>query len=202
MKTTAPDTKRRGRSHIADVTQPLAQPKPRNAKPGLTSGNTALLAHCKIAAGGRKGVRVGFKKILVPVDFTRESKNAVQYAVNLALQFHASIYLLHAVETIDCSVDCGYGPVIQHIPNKDLGCKANAKLRLLAKKLGGPCCQGELILLNGSPEEMIIQAAKSLSIDLIVMPTHDHTSPEYASRRSIAEHTIHHAPCPVLVVRE
>ena len=203
MKTTAPDTKRRGRSHIADVTQPLAHPKSRNAKPGLTSGNTALLAHCKIAAGGRKGVRVGFKKILVPVDFTRESKNAVQDAVNLALQFHASIYLLHAVETIDCSVDCGYGPMIQHIPNKDLKCKANAKLKLLAKKIARPCLSEEtIILLNGVPEQMIIQAAKSLSIYLIVMPTHDHTSPEYASRRSIAEHTIHHAPCPVLVVRE
>ena len=186
---------------MADVTQSLALPNPRNAKPRRTSGHGALPAHCQTSANGRKEVRVDFKKILAPVDFSRESKNAVQYAVNLALQFHASIYLLHAVETIDCSVDCGYGPVIQHIPNKDLGCKAKAKLGMLAKKFGGPCCSDESILLNGAPEEMIIQAAKSLSIDLIVMPTHDHTSPEFASRKSIAEHTIHHAPCPVLIVR-
>jgi nucleotide-binding universal stress UspA family protein len=201
MKTTVHVTTRRGRKHIAGAPQSLAAPNPRNAKPGRTSGNATWLAHCKASARRSKGVRIVFEKILVPVDFSKESKKAVQCAVNLALQFHASIYLLHAVETTDCSVDCGYGPVIHHIPNEDLGCKAKAKLRVLAKKLGGPCCQGEPILLNGSPEEMIVQAANSLGADLIVMPTHDHTSPEYARRRSIAEHTIHHAPCPVLIVR-
>ncbi len=145
---------------------------------------------------------MGFKKILVPVDFSKESKAAVQYAVNLARPFHASIYLLHAVEPIHCAVDCGYGEVIRHIPDEDLGGRAKAKLRLLAKRTGGPCSSGKAILLNGSPEEMIIQAAKSLGADLIVMLTHDRFSPEYASRRSIAEHTIRNAPCPVLVVRK
>ena len=142
------------------------------------------------------------KKILVPVDFSEESKNAVKYTANLARHLHASIYLLHAVEPIQCPVDCGYGEVTRHIPNQNLGCKAKAKLRLLAKRTGGPCSASETILLNGSPEETIIKAARSLGIDLIIVPTHDHSSPEYASRKSIAEHTIHHAPCPVLVVRK
>jgi nucleotide-binding universal stress UspA family protein len=201
MKTTVHVTKRRRQNHIADVTQPLAQPNPRNANPGRASGNAVLVEHCKTSPGRREGIRVGFKKILVPVDFSKESKSAVQYAVNLALQFRASVYLLHAIETVDYSVDCGYGPMIHHISNKELGCKAMAKLKVLAKKLGKPCRSNEPILLNGAPEEMIVQAAKSLSIDLIVMPTHDHTPPECTSRKSIAEHTIHHAPCPVLIVR-
>lgn len=201
MKTIEYGTKRRGRNHIGDVTQSLIRPNPQSPMSGQTSGNTVLLAHCKMSAGRNESLRVAFKKLLVPVDFSTESKAAVQYAVNLALQFRASVYLLHAIETVDCSVDCGYGPVIWHTPNKDLRRKAKAKLRALAKKLGSPCCSDEPILLNGAPEEMIIQAAKSLSIDLIVMPTHDRASLEEASRKSIAEHIIHSAPCPVLVLR-
>ena len=58
------------------VTQSSAPPNPRNAKPGGTSGNATWLVHCNTSSGLRKGVRVGFKNFLVPVDFTRESKNA------------------------------------------------------------------------------------------------------------------------------
>ena len=143
MKTTAPDTKRRGRSHIADVTQPLEQPYPRNATLGRTSAKSASLKRFKTSSCERKG----FHKILVPVDFSKESQNAVQYAVELALRFHASIFFLHAVETVDCSVDCGYGPMIHHIPNKDLARKAKARLRLLTKKLHCvSCCSADPIL--------------------------------------------------------
>ena len=38
------------------------------------------------------------KKILVPIDFSDYSKNALKYAVQFAKQFNAKIYLVYVVE--------------------------------------------------------------------------------------------------------
>src|SRR5438874_698394 len=74
-------------------------------------------------------------RMLVPVDFSPESKNALRYAAAFARQFGASVTMLHVVEPIMCSADFGYGPVSRCSPNKDLLNKANARLNLLTKRL-------------------------------------------------------------------
>ena len=41
-----------------------------------------------------------FKKILVPVDFSKANKKALETAVNIATQYQGSIDLLHVIEII------------------------------------------------------------------------------------------------------
>ena len=57
-------------------------------------------------------------KVLVAVDFSKESKKAMCYAGAFARRFGASITALHVVEPIACQADYGYGAVTRHIPTR------------------------------------------------------------------------------------
>ena len=48
------------------------------------------------------------KSILVPIDFSKISQKALEYAVPLAKQFGAKITLLHAIEPLPYPVDLTY----------------------------------------------------------------------------------------------
>jgi nucleotide-binding universal stress UspA family protein len=146
-----------------------------------------------------KSGEIRFNRILVPIDFSRKSRTAIRYALTLASHFAATIHLIHVVEPMNCAADFGYGQVIQCLPDTDLRCKCKRKLKSLAEKIVGRRFPWEAIILNGTPERVIIEAAKSLGANLIVMPTPAHSIPENAARESMAEYTIRHASCPVLV---
>jgi hypothetical protein len=56
-------------------------------------------------AGERDASKIGpvilkFKRILVPIDFSKISQKALEYAVPLAKQFEAKITVLHAFEPL------------------------------------------------------------------------------------------------------
>jgi nucleotide-binding universal stress UspA family protein len=48
----------------------------------------------------------------------------------------------------------------------------------------------------------IVEAAKELDVDLIVIATHGYTGWKHFTIGSTAERVVRAAPCPVLVVRE
>jgi len=139
---------------------------------------------------------------LGPIDFSGESKKAVQYAVAFARQFGASIVLLHLVEPIVYPSDVGYGPVVVQIPNHGAIKRAKVRLSALGKKRVGGKILAETLVLTGSPWFEITEAAKALEIDLIVIGTHGYTGLDHALMGSTAEKVVRHAPCPVFVVRK
>jgi universal stress protein A len=142
------------------------------------------------------------KKILVPVDFSGESKNALLYASGFARQFGASITLLHLVEPIVYPSDVGYGPVVVQIPNNRAIKKAKARLSGLGKNQVDGKLLAEMAVLTGSPWFEITEAAKALEIDLIVIGTHGYTGLDHVLMGSTAEKVVRHAPCPVFAVRK
>lgn len=141
-------------------------------------------------------------KILVPVDFSGESKKAIQYAIAFARQFGASIVLLHVVEPVVYPSDVGYGPVVVQVPNSNAIKRAKTRLSALGKKQAGEEILIDTAVLSGSPHVEIIEAAKTLKIDLIVIGTHGYTGLDHALMGSTAEKVVRHAPCPVFVVRK
>src|SRR6185503_16514583 len=60
----------------------------------------------------------------------------------------------------------------------------------------------DTLVRTGSPALEIIDVAKSLTADLIVISTHGRTGLKHVVLGSVAEHVVRGAPCPVLVVRE
>jgi nucleotide-binding universal stress UspA family protein len=54
----------------------------------------------------------------------------------------------------------------------------------------------------GLPSHEIVEAAKEMDVDLIVVATHGYTGWKHFCIGSTAERVVRAAPCPVLVVRE
>lgn len=59
----------------------------------------------------------------------------------------------------------------------------------------------ETLVEDGDPREVLLDAAKRLSIDLIVLGSHGRTGLAKLLMGSVATHVVTHASCNVLVVR-
>lgn len=142
------------------------------------------------------------KKILVPIDFSNYSKNALKYAVNFAKKFDAKIYLVYVVEPVIYPSDFSMGQVTFPVTEVDLNDRAKEELDTLAKTEIGDDNKVETVVKTGKPFVEINETASELDIDLIIIATHGHTGMEHLLFGSTAEKVVRKAPCPVLTLRE
>lgn len=141
-------------------------------------------------------------KILVPIDFSDYSKNALRYAVQFAKQFNSSMYLIYVIEPIIYPADFSMGQVAIPSMDVDIQSRAEEELKNLAKSLIDPSIKVETIIKTGKPFVEINETAKEKDIDLIIIATHGHTGVEHLLFGSTAEKVVRKAPCPVLTLRE
>jgi nucleotide-binding universal stress UspA family protein len=106
--------------------------------------------------------------ILVPVNFSGYSDNAVKYAVSLAQQFNSRLHFLH-VFTIPVAV--GDMPTLV-VPIGDFEAAANAQLEEMVKKLIPAGVQFQNTVLAGYAEDEILNYGTSIKADLLVTGTH------------------------------
>src|SRR5437899_2183983 len=139
------------------------------------------------AVAGRHHPGLHLARILVPTDFSRESKKAIEYALAFARRFGASITLLHVVEPETCPADFGYGPVTVQISNQERLNKAKARLNGLGKKLADGKLMDEPLVLSGTAYVKITEAAEAQETDLIIMGTHGDEGLEPTPMGSTAE---------------
>lgn len=142
------------------------------------------------------------KKILVPIDFSNYSKNALRYALNFAKKFEAKIYLVYVVEPVIYPSDFSMGQVTFPVTDVDLNDRAKEELKTLANSEIGNTAEVETLVKTGKPFVEINEAASELDIDLIIIATHGHTGMEHLLFGSTAEKVVRKAPCPVLTLRE
>ena len=108
---------------------------------------------------------MNFKKILVPVTLADGSRAAVAVAANLAKESGASLALLHAVQLSIAGEERGI-PRTRLVD--DLCREAESQLRQLLQSvtLQTPT---EIIVREGRPAGMIVESARCLAVDAIVM---------------------------------
>lgn len=148
-------------------------------------------------AGRARAFRL--KRILVPIDFSETSVQALPYAATLAEQFAAEVILLHVIEPFPLPADSGY------IPSKLLGEDENgaqSHLLRLSREVFPDDLPARCLVRTGQPFEKIAHTASSLGADIIVLTTHGYTGLTHVLLGSTAEYVVRHADCPVLVVRE
>jgi universal stress protein A len=137
-----------------------------------------------------------FKKILCPVDFDENSIEALHFARDLAKEHDAMLYVMHVVVVPPPSP--GYSlepyPGVPEEPSK-------LELEKIAREHLRGDVRYELACRSGKPAETIIQAAKDLDIDLIVMATHGRTGVTRLFLGSVAEHVVRISRQPVLTIR-
>lgn len=141
-------------------------------------------------------------KILVPIDFSDYSKNALRYAVDFSKKFSAKLFLIYVVEPAIYPADFSMGQVAIPAMNLDMQDRAKEELDKLSQKEIGEEVVVETIIKNGNPFVEISETASEIDADLIIIATHGHTGVEHLLFGSTAEKVVRKAPCPVLSLRE
>lgn len=146
---------------------------------------------------------IALKKILVPTDFGEAADAALTYAKALARNFNASIDVVHVAE--DASARMFAGEIYVGVPptlQKDIEDVARRELdKRLIDDDPNPLPVGPVVLTSNAPALTIVQYAKDMAIDLIVMGTHGRGPMAHLLMGSVAERVVRLAGCPVLVVR-
>jgi nucleotide-binding universal stress UspA family protein len=142
------------------------------------------------------------KNILVPVDFSDYSKDALKYAVQFAKQFNAKLYIVYVIEPVIYPADFSMGQVAIPSLENDIKNRAEEEMESLVKSFVDPSIETEKIIKTGKPFVEIIETAREVDADIIIMATHGHTGVEHLLFGSTAEKVVRKAPCPVLTLRK
>ena len=141
---------------------------------------------------------VTLERILVPVDFSDCSLDALGYAAVVAQQAMASLMLLHVLEPVSYGLDFTLGQSKARRLEVETWTK---RLEELVSSHQHPNMQVESRLRGGFPADSILDAAKTLPCDLIVMGTHGRRGISHTISGSVAEAVLRKARCPVITVR-
>ena len=137
------------------------------------------------------------KKVLVLTDGSQNSRSALRYAVEICRNFDASLHLLSVIEDMPSYATLEVGSefiskVQETIKGEVVSCAGYCET-------SGIACDDEI--RHGVPYEEIVNYAKEIDVDLIVMATHGHTGLSHILLGSVAEKVMRHAPCPVMITR-
>jgi len=136
-----------------------------------------------------------YQKILCPIDFDQNSSNALGRAIEIALHFKATIFLIHAVPLV---AQFGESPLPVDL-SLDQQKAALAKLNEIARqKLNG--VEHKTAVYAGDVAGSILQAVDQIQPDLLVLATHGRTGIAHLVLGSVAEAVVRRASCPVLTI--
>jgi len=141
------------------------------------------------------------QKILVPIDFTPGSADAVPHALSVARAFGAHVTLLHVFQIP--AIGLPDGTIIGGWPETAARIVSGVEERLETMKgnLAHTGVQLDARSAEGDPADQILQQAKEGHYDLIVVGTHGRTGLSRAVMGSVAEQVVRRSSCPVLTVR-
>ncbi len=149
-------------------------------------------------SGSKKELRL--RRILVPIDFSRQSNKALRYAVSLASKFGAEVRLLHVIDPAEEP-----SPAIIRLPlvteAETIVKTAQKLLRNWAAKFRIPISRKTCSVGQGRIFKKIVTTASEMKADLIVLATHGYTGFKRVIHGNTAERVVQHSECPVLVVR-
>ncbi len=144
------------------------------------------------------------KRVLVPIDFSRDSLAALDYAVEFTKPFDAELLLLHVIEPVYYATPAD---LYATSPNLALLLEeqrrsAHQQLEKLVRKLTQRGRKARALLKQGTPAQVIAESAgQTPKADLIIMATHGRTGLAHMLLGSVTERVLRIASCPVLVVR-
>jgi universal stress protein A len=138
------------------------------------------------------------RTIIVPVDFSDCSLAGLKYAIRMAREIGARIVLLHVADLGPVMMSAGDYGSLAHTKAARHRCGDQMESFLKLVDLTG--VRIDTSAVAGYCPDAIYQAAAEEGADLIVISTHGRTGLRHALLGSVAEATVRHSPCPVLVV--
>jgi nucleotide-binding universal stress UspA family protein len=164
-----------------------------------------LVVRQKEASAAKKRARSGrtalqFRKVLVPVDFSENSRLGIEYGLRFAREFGADVVLFHSVFVTPFVLGDEY--TAREVPNlialqQDY---AEEEMEKLRKEVRAKGTEVQTEIAFGSPVEQINDYVTKEDVDLVVTSTHGRSGLERLFIGSTAERIVRYAPSPVLVV--
>jgi nucleotide-binding universal stress UspA family protein len=141
---------------------------------------------------------MSFKRILIAVDDSEFAARAADLGIELAKSLHAK---LGFITVFDPSVGPGatWGVTAERLAEMS----EQAAKRLLATFRERKASRSDVreFVEPGKPASKIIEVANTWPADLVVMGSHGRGKIKGLLLGSVSQEVLHHAPCPVLVVR-
>jgi nucleotide-binding universal stress UspA family protein len=151
----------------------------------------------------------GYRRILVPLDGSPLAEAVLPHVEALAKRFGSTVELVRAytppaslyVARASTALP-GTGPLLDSGPFVEAGeQEAEVYLEAVEERLRRQGIRAEHRRLDGPAGEAIVQESRRADVDLIAMSTHGRGGLERMVMGSVADHVLHHAACPILLVR-
>lgn len=152
----------------------------------------------RVASNGKASGSIN--TVLVPVDFSQSSFQALEYAIEFAERVAAKLIIFHAVHFGYAFTADGYG---MYDPSTLMEAEHKGVERQMEKFVGLAKFRGvkfETVVKVGPPVSEICAFAEQRDVDLIITATHGRTGFKHLLMGSVAEQVVRHAHRPVLVV--
>lgn len=137
---------------------------------------------------------------MVPVDFSGCSLSGLRYAIRFAREVGARIIVLHVTDLgpVMMTTACGNydSPTYLEAARRRCG----DRMQTFLKQVDFDGVPIDTFAVAGYCPAAIYEAAAKQGADLIIISTHGRTGLSHAFIGSVAEGTVRHAGCPVLVV--
>jgi len=146
---------------------------------------------------------IKLNRILIPTDFSDFSKPAMTYACAMAARFESELHLLHVSPDAAMVMPdvTAYGIENMMVDVAAIEKSSMEQLQRLPPDNWENGREIVRVTKMGSPFLEIIQYAKDMDIDLIVIGTHGRSGLMHLLMGSVAENIVRKAPCPVLTVK-
>lgn len=149
-----------------------------------------------------RDVPLPVRRLLVPIDFSVHSLNALTCAKHLASAYGAALDVLHVIDPVMTEALQRAGWVNRTDTERTVRAQAEEKLAWLSGEVEGP---GPVALTQhlrvGYPPEEIAALAQERGTDLIVIATHGLRGLDRFPMGSVAASVLRAAPCPVFLTR-
>jgi nucleotide-binding universal stress UspA family protein len=135
---------------------------------------------------------------LVPIDFSKGSDAALDYALSLARDHKAKLILFHVIPA--ALVYPTEGTTFDFYGLLERDARENFRRLTRRKKLKPSDCR--FVVARGTNfAETIVREGKKLRAAMIIMASHGRTGLQRLFLGSVAERTIRYSHCPVLIVK-
>ncbi len=130
------------------------------------------------------------------VDGSESAKKAFEKSIYLAQKCSSKIDLIHVVQCELGGDSANTFEIIEELTNK-----AKNMLEEYKNQAAKNNVSIQIMVTQGDPAKVIIELAKAKSYDLIIMGTRGRTAFQELLIGSVSQKVMHHASCPVMVVR-
>lgn len=138
------------------------------------------------------------KKILVAHDGSKSSDKALKKAVELAVNFNASLTVLSVIPELYLTElsDMDRSKIFEALSRETA--EAMEKIR---KSLTGKSIEVKTLIRQGDPAEKILETAQKMKADLVITGSHGKHGTKKFLLGSVSSKVVDYSKCPVMVVK-